>query len=257
MDICFWVPNDQLSCAKPARQEDNIALARNKPTIQKDLQSNNLQFVRISLLLNCTTNKPLNTKATHSLPGSPCWQCCACSSTPPLGRIFTKHEADSVFRTSKESSPFVSFAVKHTKKQKENSHTPVHHVFQSEQSDVFTDHAQDRLDPTQDRLPFVKSVVQHQFSVPPTHNTCLACLGSRKRRQLELIVQRCCSTEHALHYNNCRLNVSETNAFQKTCLNTLHSAWNVSERESASRMSNDRKRRLDVDGSGSGSKKHR
>ena len=171
MDICFWVPNDQLSCAKPARQEDNIALARNKPTIQKDLHTNNLQFVRISLLLNCTTNKPLNTKQTHSLPGSPCWQCCACSSTPPLGRIFTE-QADGDFRTSKESAPFVSFAVKHTKKQKENSHTPVHHVIQSEQSDVFTDHAQDRLDPIQDRLPFVKSVVNtsslsHSVGHPP------------------------------------------------------------------------------------------
>ena len=73
----------------------------------------------------------------------------------------------------------------------------------------------------------------------------------------DLIFQRSCSTEHALHYNNCRLNVSETNAFHKTCLNTLHLDLNLAERVSAFEMSNDRKRRLDVDGSGSGSKKHR
>ena len=86
---------------------------------------------------------------------------------------------------------------------------------------LFTDHAQDRL-------PFVKSV-EHQFSVPakqvlqPTHQLAWRVLAPRKkRRQQGLIVQRCCSTEHALHYNNCRLNVSETNAFHKTCLKRLY-----------------------------------
>ena len=38
---------------------------------------------------------------------------------------------------------------------------------------------------------------------------------------------------------------------------TLYLVLNLAERVSASKMSNDRKRRLDVDGSGSGSKKHR
>ena len=95
--------------------------------------------------------------------------------------------------------------------------------------------------PKQNQNPYLRFLPGTKFILPCTWNY----FAPLPHRYLS-------SAKHVLHYNNCRLNVSETNAFQKTCLNTLHSAWNVSERVTASRMS-----RLDVDGSGSGSKKHR
>ena len=136
-----------------------------------------------------------------------------------LGQIASLHKMYLVKEHQKRSNTFYIFCLEANQKAEvEQPHSssscgPVTTIR------LFTNHAQDRL-------PFVKSV-EHQFSVSASHTThpptCLACIGPRKkRRQQGLIVQRCCSTEHALHYNNCRLNVSETNAFHKTCLKRLH-----------------------------------
>ena len=144
-----------------------------------------------------------------------------------------------------------------TPKSRKRTATPLFIMCSSQNNPLYL-RTTPRIDWILSRIDCLLSRVLSTPVLCPTHPQYLPSVSwIQKRRQLELIVQRCCSTEHALHYNNCRLNVSETNAFQKTCLNTLHSAWNFSERVSASRMSNDRKRRLDVDGSGSGSKKHR
>ena len=119
----------------------------------------------------------------------------------------------------KKATPFISFALKQTKKQKKNGQTPRHHVVQSQQSNYLG---------TTPRIDCLLSKVLNTSSlseqvIQPTHRVAWRVLAPRKkRRQQGLIVQRCCSTEHALHYNNCRLNVSETNAFHKTCLIRLH-----------------------------------
>ena len=104
---------------------------------------------------------------------------------------------------------------------------------------------------------------RHQFSVQSTPDRLIhpppnfLRFSSRKRRHLGQNHQRSCSAEHALHYNNCRLNVSETNAVHKTCFKSTILRSKRFREGKAFKMSNDRKRRLDVDGSGSGSKKHR
>ena len=104
---------------------------------------------------------------------------------------------------------------------------------------------------------------RHQFSVQSTPDRLnhpppnFLRFSYRKRRHLGQNHQRSCSAEHALHYNNCRLNVSETNAVHKTCFKSTILRSKRFREGKAFKMSNDRKRRLDVDGSGSGSKKHR